>query len=146
MGRAFERFEKEGRRGELRSVKPFALRATEQIARVAGVLAAFAGRHSVTEDNVGCALKLVRYSLGTWREVLDRGAADPTPANAARLYEWLTARPGLSCRLPSILKDGPACTRSKDKRDAALDLLVEHGLAERVADTAQALYPPEDGA
>ncbi len=146
LGRAFEDFEKRARRGDLRSVKPFALRAAEQIARVAGVLACFAGRHSVANDDVRSALQLVMYSLRTWRDVLDRGAADPTPANASRLYEWLTARPGSSCRLVSILKDGPACTRSKDKRDAALDLLVEHGLAERVADTAQALYPPEDGA
>lgn len=43
--------------------------------------------------------------------------------------------------LATIVKDGPSCTRTKDKRDAALELLTEHGLTERMADFAQALAP-----
>lgn len=145
LGRAFERFEVEARRGALRPVKPFALRATEQACRVAGVLAAFGGHCTIGTATARDALALVVYSLDTWRAIVDEGATDPTAAHALRLYEWLTARPGWRERLPVIVKDGPACTRTKDKRDAALELLIEHKLAERVADFAQALAP-EGGA
>jgi hypothetical protein len=141
LGRAFERFEVEARRGALRPVKPFALRATEQACRVAGVLAAVGGHRTIGAATARDALALVAYSLETWRAIVDEGAADPTAAHALRLYEWLTARPGWRERLSVIVKDGPACTRTKDKRDAALELLIEHKLAERVADFAQALAP-----
>lgn len=141
LGRAFERFEVQARRGDLRPVKPFALRATEQACRAAGVLAAFAGRQSIGAAEARDALAIVAYSLETWRAIVDEGAADPTAAHALRLFEWLTARPGWRERLATIVKDGPSCTRTKDKRDAALELLTEHGLTERMADFAQALAP-----
>lgn len=141
LGRAFERFEVEGRRGSLRVVKPFALRATEQACRVAGVLSAFAGQHVIEAQAARDALALVAYSLETWRAIVDGGAADPGAAHALRLYEWLTARPGWRERLAVIVKDGPACTRTKDKRNVAITLLTEHGLAELSDGSVQALEP-----
>jgi hypothetical protein len=45
--------------------------------------------------------------------------------------------------LPVIVKDGPACVRSKDKRDAALDLLGTVGLVEVRAGEAWALIQPK---
>jgi len=141
LGRAFERFEMQSRRGELVPVKPYGLRAAEQACRVAGVLAAFAGQRTIGAETARGALALVAYSLQTWRAIVDQGAADPTASHALRLYEWLTARPGWRERLAVIVKDGPSCARSKDRRDTALELLIEHGLAERPADFAQALAP-----
>ena len=141
LGAGFERFEKEARRGELRAVKPFALRATEQACRVAGVLAAFAGASSVSRDTARNALALVAYSLDTWRAVIEQGAADQGGMHALRLYEWLTERPGWKAKLSAIVNGGPACARTKDKRDAALDLLGELGLVEVAGGTALALMP-----
>lgn len=141
LGMALEQFERESRRGDLRPVKPFGLRATEQACRVAGVLSAFAGRRTVGADHAAASLELVSYSLETWRAILDEGPPDPTPAHALRLYEWLSAKPGHRERLPVILQAGPACTRSKDRRDAALDLLTEHSLAKREGSFAHALAP-----
>lgn len=141
LGRAFERFEMAGRRGDLRIVKPFALRATEQACRVAGVMSAFAGQRSIGPDAARDALALVAYSLETWRAIVDDGAADPGTVHALRLFEWLTSRPGWRERLAVIVKDGPAVTRSKDKRDTALALLAEHGLAEVSDGEALALMP-----
>lgn len=146
MGKAFERFEVEGRKGSLRSVKPFALRATEQACRIAGVLAAFGGRASIDGETARSALALAAYSLDTWRALIDDGAADPGTAHALRLYEWLTERPGWHARMAAIVKDGPACVRSKDKRDAAIDLLCAVGLAEARAGEAYALLPPAEDA
>ena len=134
IGRAFESLERAARGGSLQRVKPFALRATEQACRVAGVLAAFDRRDTINADDAHNALNLVRYGIATWRAVIDEGAADPTGADALRLFEWLTDQkhcPGWKTQGKRILNGGPACVRTKDKRDAALDLLVAVGLAER---------------
>ena len=141
LGRAFEQFEVVGRQGMLQVVKPFALRATEQACRVAGVLAAFDGRRTVTIDDMGGALALVGYSLEVWRAVIDGGVADQGAAHALRLYEWLTNKPDWQDALAVIVNRGPLCVRSKDKRDAALALLEQHGLVERVGKVAVALMP-----
>lgn len=134
IGQAFERMEVAARRGPLQGVKPFALRGTEQACRVAGVLAAFDRRDTINADDAHNALDLVRYGIATWRAVIDEGAADPTGADALRLFEWLTDPkhcPGWRTEGRTILSRGPACVRSKDKRDAALDMLAAVGLAER---------------
>ena len=127
MGQALEVFERDGRRGALRAVKPFALRATEQACRVAGVQAAFAGRRVVSLEDATNALALVAYSLQTWRAVIDDGQADATSPNALRLYEWLLDPKKCAsgtAKLSRIVNAGPACVRSKDKRNDAVDALV----------------------
>lgn len=141
VGRAFERFERESRRGGLRQVKPFGLRAAEQACRVAGVLATFAGERCISADTMRGALALVAYSLETWRAVIDEGAADQGGQHALRLYEWLTERHGWREKLSTIVNAGPACVRSKDKRDAALERLRELGLAEVLEGSALATLP-----
>lgn len=128
LGRAFERFERDARRGGLQMVKPFALRASEQACRVAGVLTAFEGSPAVSVEAMRGALALVAYSLKTWHVIIDEGAADQGGAFALRLYEWLTARPDWSESLAAIVNGGPACVRTKDKRDAALSALESAGL------------------
>ena len=141
MGKAFERFEVSARRGGLQVVKPFALRATEQACRVAGALSAFAGDHEVSAEAARGALALVAYSLETWRTIIDEGAADHGGSHALRLYEWLTTRPGESESLSVIVNGGPACVRTKDKRDSAVELLVACGLVEVIEGRALALMP-----
>ena len=125
---AFERFESDARQGGLQMVKPFALRASEQACRIAGVLSAFEGRGAVSAEAMRGALALVAYSLKTWHAIVDEGAADQRGVFALRLYEWLTSRPGWCETLAVIVNGGPACVRSKDKRDAALSELEAAGL------------------
>ena len=148
LGRAFEGFEREARRGGLQVVKPFALRASEQACRVAGVLSAFEGRAEVSTEAMRGALALVAYSLKTWQSIVDEGAADQLGAVALRLYEWLTTRPDWCEPLASIVNGGPACVRSKDKRDAALSVLESAGLVSVEGGKALALLagPTTEGA
>lgn len=143
LGKAFERFEVAGRRGPLSGIKPFALRATEQACRVAGVLAAFDGTREVDADTARHALALVGYSLDTWHALIEEGAANHGGTHALRLFAWLTTRPGWRESLATIVNAGPACVRSKDSRDAALDLLREHGLVEVAERYAFALMPEQ---
>lgn len=139
LGHAFEGFEREGRRGGLQVVKPFALRASEQACRVAGVLSAFDSRDEISAEVMRGALALVAYSLKTWQSIVDEGAADQRGAVALRLYEWLTTRPGWCEPLASIVNCGPSCVRTKDKRDAALSVLESAGLVSVESGKALAL-------
>jgi hypothetical protein len=128
LGRAFERFELDARRGGLQAVKPFALRASEQACRLAGVLSAFDGGPNVSGEAMRGALALVAYSLKTWHAIIEGGAADQRGAFALRLYEWLTSRPAWCESLAVIVNGGPSCVRSKESRDAALSALEAAGL------------------
>jgi hypothetical protein len=123
LSRAFENFEQQARLGSLQAVKPFALRASEQACRIAGVMAAFDDKGAVSAETMKGALALVAYSLKTWMAIIDEGAADPRGAWALRLYEWLTLQQGWQAPLTAILHDGPACVRTKSKRDDALSIL-----------------------
>ena len=140
LGHAFERFERDARRGDLQMVKPFALRASEQACRVAGVLSAFEGNRTVSAEAMRGALMLVAYSLRTWHAIVDEGAADQRGAFALRLYEWLTTRPGWCESLAVIVNGGPACVRTKNKRDAALSELEAAGLVSIAEGKALALF------
>ena len=139
LGRAFERFERDARRGGLQVVKPFALRASEQACSVAGLLSAFDGSGAVSAEAIRGGLALVAYSLKTWQAIVDEGAADQRGAFALRLYEWLTSRPGWCESLASIVNGGPACVRTKDKCDAALSVLEAAGLVSVTGGKALAL-------
>jgi hypothetical protein len=124
---------------ELRVIKPFALRGTEHLHRVAAVLAAFDNRRVIGADDARNAFALVVYSLDTWRALIDEGAADPTTHHALRLYEWLLERAGLGSEVAQITRVGPACVRSKDRRDAAIAMLIEHQLAARFGSVVVAI-------
>jgi hypothetical protein len=139
---AFETFEREARRGDLRAVQPFGLRASEQACRVAGVLSAFAGEGQVSDSTMHGALALVAYSLRTWQAVIDEGAADQRGADALRLYEWLTTRPDWCEALAVIVNGGPPCVRTRSKRDAALQVLESAGLVSVNSGRALALLAP----
>jgi hypothetical protein len=121
MAGFFERMEHEARRGELRDVRPFALRATEMACRVSGVLAAYAERSTIDAKAAEHGCELVAHSLDNWREAL-AGKADPVSGWAASLYRWLAERAeGAAVR--DIPRIGPASVRPAARRDAAMERL-----------------------
>lgn len=126
---AFETFETAGRRGELRDVRPFALRATEIACRTAGVLAAWTGAREVSGEDAAGAVRLVEHSVSCWRSAL-AGRADPTAADAFSLLAWLADRRGARCKPSDILRLGPGRLRSADRRDAAVARLRDLGLVD----------------
>ena len=146
IGHAFEKFEMQAKSkgGLLQPVKPFALRATEQLCRVAGVQAAFAGRSEVTAADSRNALMLVLHSIETWRLVIEQQATDPTAGNALRLYQWLLNESGECADTSEILKRAtPHSLRSKDVRDGAIELLQAHELVVRDGSRVYAVAPLE---
>ena len=133
----FELMEHEARRGELRPVRSFALRATEQACRIAGVMAAWANEPMIDCEAAQNAIRLVRYSLQSWRVALG-GKADPAPDWALALYRWLATR-GEPTPIRDIPRIGPVTLRSASRRDAALGRLLAVGLVAVGADRVRAL-------
>lgn len=132
--------EREGRRGELRGIKPFALRATELACRIAGVLTAWEGRQEVPLAMMEGARGLVEYSLQCWRLALEGGKGAPERSWALQLYQWLVNRE-TSVLVKDIPRLAPGSLRSASRRDAAIDLLLAHDLVE-VIDGAIAWRTP----
>jgi hypothetical protein len=128
MAAFFETMEREGRRGALRDVQPFALRATEQACRIAGVLACFAGQDEIDDRTAACGAELAAHNLDNWQAALS-GKADPVVTWALTLYRWLIDRVGW-VSLRDISRLGPNSLRTADRRDAALERLDALGLAE----------------
>jgi len=130
-GRFFERMEIEAKRegGTLVDVRPFALRATEQVFRVAGVLAVFDSRAVVDIEHATRAVEIVGYSLETWRSIFGDREQAQAEANALRLYAWLLKQRGAQASEIAMLKIGPKPLRSRDLRDTALTTLKQYDLA-----------------
>lgn len=128
MATFFEGMEREGRQGGLRDVQPFALRATEQACRIAGVLACYAGQDVIDDPTAAYGAALAAHSLDNWQAALS-GKADPGPARALTLYRWLVERVGW-VGLRDISRLGPNSVRAADRRDTALDRLETLGLVE----------------
>jgi hypothetical protein len=127
LGRFFEEME-QAAQGELQSVRPFALRATEHAVRAAGALTARRGWAVVQEDDAERGIELARYSLTQWQQALDEGKADPAATDALSLYGWLARQPGFTARRRDALRGGPSRLRSRDALEPAIRRLIDAGL------------------
>jgi hypothetical protein len=122
----------------LSPVRAFALRSPELLFRVAGTLAAWAGKDTIDLQAARDAMELATYSLETWRGIFgDRDEAEARRA-ALQFFVWLLRQPGAGASEVAMLRIGPK-PRSKDRRDLALAMLEQAGLAERELDTWYAL-------
>lgn len=133
IGKFFERMESASKTtgGLLEPIKPFGLRATEQLYRVAGVLAAFEGQAVITLDTAKNAAELVVYSLETWRTIYGVREETALQNEALHLLRWLERQPDKRAHENAILRIGPKRLRSKHGRDAALAYLEQANLATR---------------
>jgi hypothetical protein len=131
---AFERFEREAKTdgGAFAHIRPFALRATEQVCRVAGVLAVVDGAQSVDVDAARRALALAAYSIETWRTLAGDRESSEVKQWALCLFNWIADHGG-SATESAMLRLGPKrfSLRSASRRDAALAVLELHGLVQR---------------
>ena len=124
----FEKMEHEARRGSLRDIRAFALRATELACRIGGVLAAWIGAEAVDAEHARSGIELAAYSLDAWQAALD-GRADPVPGWSLTLYHWLAERPE-PVPLRDLTKLAPASVRPARRRDEAIDRLRSMGLVD----------------
>jgi hypothetical protein len=127
LGLFFEGMERAAQ-GDLLSVRPFALRATEHAARIAGVLTAWRGWAVVQEGEAERGIELARYSVTQWQQALDEGRADPAASDALALFAWLSRQPGFTARRRDALRGGPSRLRSREALELATRRLIDAGL------------------
>ena len=120
--RFFEGMEIEARKGSLRSIRPFALRATEMASRVAAVLSAWDGLTAIGHTEVEGALALTAYSLANWKVVVGGQKVNPGANRAIELYSWLVKQKK-SIATKDIPRLAPLSLRSASVRDHAIALL-----------------------
>jgi hypothetical protein len=131
---AFERFEMEAKAegGALANIRPFALRATEHVCRVGGILAVVDGKEEIDVDAARRALALVAYSVETWRTLAGDREEGEAAGLALCLFDWVADHGGQASET-AMLKRGPKKygLRSAARRDIALSVLDMAGLLER---------------
>ena len=147
-GQFFERMEiaAKTKGGALESVRPFAVRATEQMFRIAGVLAAFQGHNELSVQDIRNAIALVSYSLDCWRSALGSHEECDETEKALQLFRWLVKQPGGTVREAAILQLAPKAIRSRAVRDNALTMLDHHGLIAREGDLWRIGQSPQKAA
>ena len=134
-GRSFEALEEAARTtgGKLADVRAFAVRATEQAFRIAGVLAAFDGRETIDANTMRGAVKLAMYSLETWQGIFGHREEAEAIEWARTLHAWMVKQGGRVSET-AVLHTGPKSLRSRQRRDTALALLEADGLIRRAID------------
>jgi hypothetical protein len=143
LGPFLEECEQRSRYGDWRPIQPFGLRGAELAVRIAAIQKIFAKDDVIEIESAKRGIDLVRHSLRNWLFAVEGGIADPVATHAMILYEWLLGQ-GKPVRAADILRLGPTPLRSKGRRDAAIDRLVESGLIE-VRGGAVSVAPPEPG-
>jgi hypothetical protein len=137
--RYYELLQQEGKRGALTEVKPFALRATEQAFRIAGVLAAFSGAMEIDEQAMKNGITLASYSIDSWLSIFCHDEENAAIKWALLLYKWILKQEGQKATTTAILRIAtPKGLRSRDRRDTAIALLAQAGLVFQERDTVYA--------
>lgn len=127
----FERMEQQARGdgGKLTEIKSFAVRATEQAFRIAGVLAVFNGDDEIRIEAMRSGIALAAYSLDTWRGIFGDREENEHRLWAKQLYTWIRDKSDGTATETAMLKCAtPKSLRSKHKRDTAMGILQAEGL------------------
>ncbi len=120
--------------GALRPVAPFAAKAAEHAARLAGVLAVVSdtGARVIGVEHVEAGLVLCRWYLGEALRLQGVAATRADLLAAGRLLTWLQAR-GPVVATVEVYQRGPGSVRDRATATRLLDVLAEHGHVRRVA-------------
>jgi hypothetical protein len=114
--------------GEYATVCDFAAKSAENAARIAGCFHVFqSGQGSISKDTMCRAIALARWYLREALRVLEVLDEPQAWTDARLLDDWLARTGDSSTR--EILHAGPNSLRSKIRRDAAIEVLVELGRA-----------------
>ena len=112
-------------------VRPWASKAAEQVARIAGVLALIESPdgHDVTAPQIERATMLMRFYLGEAVRLIDTSAVPAKERDAAAVLAWCHDKGHQRVDLTLLRQDGPNKLRDRDTLKAAFAVLVETGWA-----------------
>ena len=119
--------------GEFSSVRDFAAKSAENAARIAGCLHLFEGSQgTIQPQTMDQSTRLARWYLHEALCVLNVLDEPQAWSDALVLDGWLEKVGNVSTR--DVLRNGPNPLRDKRRRNAAIEILVEHGRARIVRD------------
>ena len=127
-------------------IRECANKATQHLARLAGVLAVFEGASVIEQQHLKRAFSLLEYYLAEWRSIGARlGTADPEQSKARRLLGWLYTYVGKN---PGPFKLRPLYSQGlRDFRGdsvltkGVLDQLIRRGYVRSLPQNQYALRP-----
>jgi hypothetical protein len=128
--------------GQFDDVKDVASKAAEQAARIAGIFWVFENSRAPTAgDEIDEATMISAIISAAWflqetQRVLQTFSRSEVEAHAEELLTWLLAQGQPWFPASEILHSGPAGTRKRGSREAALGVLRARGLAETDKDSS----------
>jgi len=128
----------QGRGGTYESIRPFASKAAEHAARIAGVLTVFKDGDLITGQAMGDAIKLARFYLGEALRLSDAASISVETEEAELLRKWLQNswnEPFISAT--DAAQNGPRRLRETSKIRKLLRILESHGWLTLVEDGAE---------
>lgn len=108
---------------ELADARPFASKAAEHAARIAGVIAIVQGQSQIDEASMDGAIELTAFYLSEHVRLTGSGRDDARNSQLRELYEWMRERDGFIMK-GDVLQRTPRSLR-KLKADGLKDLLAE---------------------
>ena len=125
-----DRIEREcGRAGRFESVRAFASKANEHVARLSGVLTVCTDHRliEIEETALQSAIDLVDWYLDELLRLTDAGQVTPSVMKAQRLLDWLLTQRRDTITFLEIMRYGPSSLRSKAAVENAATILASHG-------------------
>lgn len=114
--------------GRYESIRPFASKAAEQAARIAGVLTVYKGLYTVTDEIMAHAVALARFYLGEALRLSDAAQVSKETADAERLRVWfLESWSEAHITASLVAQFGPNGLRVTTYARKLLTILENHG-------------------
>ena len=116
--------------GELEGIRPFASKAAEHAARIAGVLTIYADpdAREVSAETMANAVELASYYLGEAKRLTDNAAISAETADAERLRRWVFETWTDPCiSATDAAQYGPGSLRETSRARKLLGILAAHG-------------------
>ena len=115
--------------GEYAVIRAFASKMPEHAGRLAAVLAVYddPDAHEVSDASVAGGIQLAQHYAAEMIRLKGAAAVAPDLALAARLLEWLRARPSQQVHLADIYQRGLNAVGTATTARRIMNILAEHG-------------------
>ena len=122
--------------GLLASIQGLANKAPEHVLRIAGILALIddINAASISLNDIVSAIKLVTHYLNEALRLFNSGINDPELNLATELLNWLCEKGKTTISLVEIYQYSLSSIRNAATAKKIMNILVEHGYAEPIAD------------
>lgn len=113
-------------------IRGFGAKLVEHAARIAGILAAYAGKDVIDAETFDAGASLARWYAGEQLRLGETVAPDLELDAAQELLTWWQAQPDPRLPLTTLYKSGPNRLRKADDAKRAVAILEDHGWIERL--------------